>query len=104
LKKPRAIGFGKENAPADGVEKNRDQMVNNDSQNCPFCRSKCIPDLADTLANQQAGEKRRASEAKQPYRHVYLAGCFHRLFESNSSRRKKMGLSFNEDGQICVAA
>jgi hypothetical protein len=56
------------------------------------------------LANQQAGEKRRATEAKQPYRHVYFAGCFHRLFESNSSRRKKMGLSFKEDGQICVAA
>jgi len=42
--------------------------------------------------------KRRASEAKQPYRHVYLAGCFHRLFESNSSGRKKMSLSFKEDG------
>jgi hypothetical protein len=45
------------------------------------------------MANQQAREKRRASEAKQPCRYVYFAGCFHRLFESNSGWRKKMGLS-----------
>src|SRR5205807_9448367 len=79
-----------------GVKKNWDQMVNNDSQNCPFRRSKRIPDLADALANQEPGEKRRASEAKEPYRHMYLAGCFHRLFESNSSRPGKMGLSLRK--------
>jgi hypothetical protein len=70
LKNSRAIDFGKQNAPADGVEKNWDQMVHNDSQNCPFRCGKRIPDLANTLTNQQPGEKRSTCEAKQPRGHV----------------------------------
>src|SRR5262249_40611111 len=84
LKKPRTIRFGKKNAPPDRVQKNWDQMVHNDAENCPFGRGKGVPDLGDALTNEEPREKRGATKAEQPRGHVYFANCFHRPFERNS--------------------
>ncbi len=45
--------FWEEHPPGDRIEKQWNEMVNNDSQNSPFPRRKRIQDLPDALVNQK---------------------------------------------------
>jgi len=53
--------------------------------------------LGRALPDEQDCEKCGSSKTKQPYSYLDFSRRFHRVFESNSSRRKKMRLSFNRN-------
>ena len=52
-------------------------MIDDDSQNPPFARSKRAQDLADALVNQEGDKKRGTGETEQINRESNLAGRFH---------------------------
>jgi hypothetical protein len=66
-------------------------MEDNDSQNSPFTRSKCIQDLPDALVNQKGGKEGRSREREHINRESNLARRSH--VETNSGARRKMRLS-----------
>jgi hypothetical protein len=72
-------------------------MVGHYCGNSPACGSEGSADLGRALPDEQDCEKCRSSKTKQPYSYLNFSRRFHRVFESNSSRRKKMRLSFNRN-------
>ena len=50
------IRFWEEHPPGNRIEKQWNEMEDNDSQNSPFTRSKRIQDLPNTLVNQKNGK------------------------------------------------
>src|SRR6266478_3762789 len=67
--------------------------------NSPAGVSEGSADLVRALPDKQDCEKCGSSKTKQPYSYLDFSRRFHRVFESNSSRRKKMRLCFTRNSR-----
>ena len=101
LSQRQAIGFWKKNAPRSCIEDDRnDEVINHHCGNGPAGGSEGRADLGRALPDEQNCEECGSSKAKQPYGYLDFSRRVHRVFESNSSGRKKMRLSLKRNAQI----
>jgi hypothetical protein len=56
LAQRQAISFWEEHPPGNRIEKQWNEMVDNDSQNSPFPGGKRFQNLPDALVNQKSGK------------------------------------------------